>query len=188
MRAIRFAKAAHAGQFRKGTSIPYIDHLLRVMNTLTAMGYPEDVGIAGLLHDCIEDVGVHPEVIKERFGENVMELVLSATEPAKIPGNPDGVQQDWQSRKEHTFQVLEAMEDEHKLVIALADKLDNIQCIAGDLEELGDALWDRFNAPREKQAWYYKGLARIFQRKTERLSPAYQSLSAEFSSMVKEVF
>jgi (p)ppGpp synthase/HD superfamily hydrolase len=40
---------------RKGTSTPYLAHLLAV--TATAYGGDEDLAIAALLHDSIEDQG-----------------------------------------------------------------------------------------------------------------------------------
>jgi (p)ppGpp synthase/HD superfamily hydrolase len=187
-KAVRFATAAHAGHYRKGTTVPYINHLLRVMNTLLDKGYPEDVAIAGLLHDCVEDAGVHPNSIEEKFGSRVLELVLSATEPAKIPGNPTKADGSWSSRKEHTFHLLESIQDEEVLAVAIADKLDNMQAIALDVKVIGDQLWKRFNAPKEKQAWYYSGLADIFEAKTPACSTAFAELSSEFSSLVKQVF
>lgn len=186
--AIQFATAAHAGQYRKGTNVLYINHLVSVMAILQEKGYSDEVAIAGLLHDCVEDVGVLPEIIEEKFGPRILELVLSATEPAKIPGNPAKANGSWAARKKHTFKVLENMQDEDMLVIALADKLDNMYAIARDVESFGDALWKRFNAPKEKQAWYYSGLAKIFEAKVPICSTAFAELSKEFSGLVNRVF
>lgn len=186
--AIQFATAAHAGQYRKGTNILYINHLLSVMATLQEKGYSEEVAIAGLLHDCVEDVGVLPEIIEDKFGPRIKELVLSATEPAKIPGNPAKANRSWASRKQHTFHVLEHLHDEEMLAIAIADKLDNMHAIARDVQQIGNDLWKRFNAPKEKQALYYSGLARIFEAKTPNCSTAFSELSKEFSDLVNRVF
>ena len=43
-------------------------------------------------------------------------------------------------------------------MLALADKLSNLRSIARDYQSVGDALWERFHAPKEKQAWYYNGI------------------------------
>jgi len=63
----------------------------------------------------------------------------------------------WDERKAHTIQMLpRATEDVKKLV--LADKLANLRSMARDHMEIGDELWERFNAPRLKQSWYYSGV------------------------------
>ncbi len=53
-KAIEFAAQAHAGHFRKGTKIPYIIHPLAVAKILIENEYSEEIVIAGILHDTIE--------------------------------------------------------------------------------------------------------------------------------------
>ncbi len=55
--AFRFAHELHRGQQRKGTSIPYISHLMTVAALVLEHGGTEDQAIAGLLHDAPEDQG-----------------------------------------------------------------------------------------------------------------------------------
>jgi hypothetical protein len=45
-------------------------------------------------------------------------------------------------------------------LIAAADKLHNVQSIQLDLVTLGEIVWERFNASKEEQAWYYHGICR----------------------------
>jgi len=45
----------HSKQTRKGTIIPYIAHLLAVAATVLEYGGDEDLAIAALLHDGVED-------------------------------------------------------------------------------------------------------------------------------------
>jgi hypothetical protein len=59
-RALVFAARAHAGTNRKGTSIPYITHPVQVARILERYGFDENLVIAGLLHDVIEDENVPP--------------------------------------------------------------------------------------------------------------------------------
>jgi len=54
-KAIIFATKKHEGQKRKGTDIPYIVHPMEVMQILTAMDCSQNVIIAGILHDTLED-------------------------------------------------------------------------------------------------------------------------------------
>jgi (p)ppGpp synthase/HD superfamily hydrolase len=72
-RALLYATHVHGGQVRKGTSIPYVAHLLAVAATVLEYGGSEDMAIAGLLHDAAEDQGGEPRLadIRNRFGDRV---------------------------------------------------------------------------------------------------------------------
>ena len=65
------ASAAHQGQKRKGTDIPYISHPMSVAIILAENGASTNVVIAGLLHDTVEDGGIRLEEIRDQFGEHV---------------------------------------------------------------------------------------------------------------------
>jgi HD domain len=56
-RALVYAARIHAKQFRKGTTRPYIAHLLGVTSIVLTHGGHEDEAIAALLHDAVEDQG-----------------------------------------------------------------------------------------------------------------------------------
>ncbi len=55
--ALSFASLLHHRQARKGTTIPYVSHLLAVASLVLEHGGDEDEAIAGLLHDAAEDQG-----------------------------------------------------------------------------------------------------------------------------------
>ena len=55
--AFRYARQVHQSQMRKGTSVPYIAHLMTVSALVVEHGGDEDQAIAGLLHDAAEDQG-----------------------------------------------------------------------------------------------------------------------------------
>lgn len=89
-RAIRFSIKTHEvyqKQKRKGKDIPYVTHPLVVGLILSRVGADEDVVAAGILHDTIEDssreMPVTRDMLRERFGERVMQLVEAVTEPDK---------------------------------------------------------------------------------------------------------
>lgn len=70
--AIGYALSIHANQMRKGTNLPYISHLLAVSGLVLEHGGDEDLAIAGVLHDAIEDVGFDQEaVIRAHYGLRV---------------------------------------------------------------------------------------------------------------------
>ncbi|MBR4436538.1 MAG: bifunctional (p)ppGpp synthetase/guanosine-3',5'-bis(diphosphate) 3'-pyrophosphohydrolase, partial [Spirochaetales bacterium] len=66
--AIIFAAKAHEGQMRKFSKTPYILHPLEVAGIIATMTDDQKVMAAGVLHDVIEDCGVDPAIIKEKFG------------------------------------------------------------------------------------------------------------------------
>ena len=78
-RALLYATHVHGGQVRKGTSIPYVAHLLAVAATVLEYGRSEDMAIAALLHDAVEDQGGEPRLsdIRNRFGDRVADIVRS---------------------------------------------------------------------------------------------------------------
>ncbi len=153
-KAIEFAARAHSGDYRKGTRIPYIIHPLNVAKFLIESDCPEHVVAAGILHDTLEDTRVTFEEIRDAFGSEVAELVGSVSEPNKSDHT-------WENRKAHTLKRLKTASSE-TIMIALADKMDNITAIREDRERSGEKVWMRFRRPKEMQQWYYGALAEIF--------------------------
>ena len=176
--AIEVAARAHHRQVRKGTEIPYIVHPLAVAGFLIRAQCPEHMVIAALLHDVLEDTPVTVEEIHSHFGRKVSELVTAVSEPDK--------KAPWEKRKAHTIQYLGDRANDDVLVVALADKLDNIRAIREGLESAGEMFWERFNRPREKQKWYYESLEAALTKRVRR-EPALTLLSA-FKAEVKKVF
>jgi len=88
--ALIYAEAAHAGQVRKGTSIPYISHLLAVTALALEHGATEDEAIAALLHDTVEDCGGLDRLrdIRDKFGPNVADIVMGCTDSTETPKPP----------------------------------------------------------------------------------------------------
>ncbi len=151
-KAISFAAQAHDGQLRKGTNIPYISHPYTVGMILLKENCSEEVVIAGILHDTIEDTTVTYEELAREFGSKVANLVQAASEPDKsLP---------WKERKRHTIQYLRTASTEEIQVIT-ADKLHNLRSIRQDLTVLGDVIWSRFNRGKEEQHWYYSRIVQV---------------------------
>lgn len=84
--AISFAALAHAGQKRKYSKLPYIIHPIEVMQIVSEVEHDDDMLIAAVLHDVIEDTPVGVTEIERRFGEGVASLVFDLTEQ-KVAGN-----------------------------------------------------------------------------------------------------
>ena len=163
-RALSFAARAHRNQLRKGTDqhpddldeligrgVPYFMHPAAVGMLLLEHGAENDVVIAGILHDVTEDTDVTEALLAQEFGIEVARLVADTSEPDKSFS--------WRERKEHTLEHLATATFEVKL-IAAADKLHNVQSIQLDAATLGDKVWERFNATREDQGWYYEDVVK----------------------------
>lgn len=76
--AIVLATSAHDGTFDKA-GFPYIAHPFRVMQRLHNLGHSEEVLVAGMLHDTVEDTNVTIEDIQTQFGDEVARLVAAVT-------------------------------------------------------------------------------------------------------------
>ena len=60
--ALVYAARLHRDQPRKGKDIPYLGHLLGVASLVLEAGGDEEMAIAALLHDAVEDQGGHPRL------------------------------------------------------------------------------------------------------------------------------
>jgi (p)ppGpp synthase/HD superfamily hydrolase len=160
-RALELAYELHAGQTRKGSGVPYFGHLLGVTSIVIETGSSEDEAIAALLHDAAEDQGGRDTLarIRSEFGDDVAEIVESCSDSLDDPKPP------WRERKRAYLEHLEEA-GESALKVSLADKLHNARTIVVDYRDVGEALWERFNADRDQVLEYYRALAAIFSRLT----------------------
>ena len=172
--ALSYAARLHTTQLRKGDKnsrfeIPYVAHLLEVSALVWLGGGDEDQAIAGLLHDAIEDQSDHtsPEEIERRFGPAVRRIVLACSDGAPdIPRGPET----WLRRKAAYLAALYSDDHKDAILVTVADKISNARAItddlmlAGDSPERREALWGRFNAPRQASAWYYAEVLHAAQR------------------------
>ncbi len=159
LRAFQFAAEKHAGQTRKASSTPYIAHLMGVASLVLEFGGDEDLAIAALLHDVVEDCGGAPMLkeVRREFGSRVAKIVDGCTD-SDMEFKPP-----WRERKETYIEHLKSADAETRMVSA-ADKLNNVRSILSDYREVGDAIWDRFNGGREGTLWYYRALVEEFLR------------------------
>jgi (p)ppGpp synthase/HD superfamily hydrolase len=152
-RAMRWAAQAHQGQLRRNSETPYFAHAAAVGLILDRAGFDEDVVIAGLLHDVVEDTAVTVHDVSTRFGPAVAELVQHCSE-VKI--GTDGQKRPWIDRKRDHLATLAFAPVEARAVI-LADKLHNLISIEVDIEE-NRPVWTQFHAEQSQVVWYYHGM------------------------------
>jgi (p)ppGpp synthase/HD superfamily hydrolase len=164
--ALLFASKMHAGQLKKATGVPYIAHLLGVASLVLEAGGDEDLAIAALLHDIVEDCGGVPvlEKVRSRFGKRVANIVDGCSDSYSDPKPP------WRDRKKEYLNKLHNEDDDTRLVSA-ADKLHNARSLLCDYRHLGESIWERFTGKRDGTLWYYRALVEEFrQRAPNRLT------------------
>lgn len=86
--AYRFSAEKHSNQRRKDSAeSPYINHPIEVAQLLWEVGgvRDADVLLAAILHDTVEDTGTRPDEIRNRFGEDVLSLVMEVTDDKSLP-------------------------------------------------------------------------------------------------------
>ncbi len=145
--AIDLAARAHKDQARKDRDrhIPYVAHVFGVACLLAEFGFDEDVFVAGLLHDVLEDQPEWmPEV--EQFGERVVRLVRAVSEQKRDGG---GQERPWAVRKTEYIEHLRSAPEEAK-AISCADKIHNMQSILLALER-GPEIWRGLKASPPEQ-------------------------------------
>lgn len=176
--AFAYAVHLHARQARKSTSVSYLTHLMAVCSLVLEDGGDENQAIAALLHDGPEDQGGQAvlDEIRRRFGDEVATLVDGLTDTLKTP------KPKWLRRKR---KYLGRLVDEPVSVlrVSLADKLHNLRSVATDLAISGEAVWERFIAGRDSQAWYHCALLEVFEKRL----PDSRNLP-EFRNLVAQVF
>ena len=160
LRAFETASEIHALQVRKGTSVPYLSHLMSVAALVLEHGGDEDAAISGLLHDAIEDSddGVRTKArIRGEFGAQVADTVVGCSDAIAVPGEAKAP---WRERKERYIHHLADETAPCVLLVSACDKLHNARSIVADLRAIGPAVWGRFSQrdPAE-HLWYYESLA-----------------------------
>jgi myo-inositol-1(or 4)-monophosphatase len=180
-KAIDFAIEVHKKKKRKGKSIPYIVHPLTVALILSRVTDDEEIIVAGILHDTIEDCkpygSVTKEMIAKEFTPHVAELVDSVTEPNK--------DLTWIERKQAALNHLKDMNHD-QLLLKSADVLQNLTDLNEDIFNQGLKAFESFNAAQEHTVGRYKSLEKELS-KTWPDNPLLQEIKLTVCSLLEEV-
>jgi (p)ppGpp synthase/HD superfamily hydrolase len=152
-RALVYAVRIHGKQVRKRTHRPYIGHLLSVASIVIEFDGDEDMAIAALLHDAVEDQGGLPRLrdIRRRFGKKVAHIVDGCTDSYTTPKLP------WVDRKRAYLERIPREAKEVRLVSA-ADKLSNARETLQDVRAHGVEVFESFAGKKDGTLWYYQAL------------------------------
>ena len=162
--AIIFATKALAGKYRKNKTRPYILHSIETMSIVMRHARNDDVIIAAVLHDTINQTSVTINRIEKEFGPRVAAMVESMSDD-KIKKLPPDVT--WRARKwKKIFRLRKA--DYDTQLIFLADTLSDLGELRKDHERLGDEVWNQFNQTDKKiHAMYYREALAILEKTFE---------------------
>ncbi len=175
-KAIRKAAFLHGGQTRKAElPIPYVTHLFSVAVILSMYTENEEVIIAGLLHDVIEDTSCSPDELEADFGSRIRDLVLEVTEEKERNGQKIL----WRDRKS-TYLMQMRSSSEEALLIATADKIHNLQTTIDDHKRVGPTMWKNFAAPVDEQLWFFESFLEIL--KSRNAGP----ITDHYAEVIKE--
>lgn len=179
-KAFRYAAEKHAGQARKGTAVPYLSHLMAVMSLVLEAGGDEEMAIAALLHDVVEDCGGMPRLreIRKQFGPRVAKIVEGCTDSFGEP------KPEWIERKKDYLREVKHAGRETRLVSA-SDKLHNVRTILADYRQDGEKIWSRFSGKRDGILWYYRALSDEYARKPNRITRELEIVVAELERAVR---
>ena len=175
--AVMKAAWAHEqqGQHRKETDIPYIIHPFGVMSIASNATDDEDILIACLFHDILEDVDskiYDREDMEREFGKRVVRIVEDVTK--------DDVIENWRSRSEAYLKHLGSKACDEAIIVSISDKNHNLLSTIGDYKLVGDNIWQRFTTKsREDQIWWYKS---ILETTSKRNAP--QVLTDQMANMI----
>ena len=120
LKALDFAKQKHAGQKRKGSGDDYVTHTIAVSYIVAAYKRSkriDDLLIASLLHDTLEDTDTTFAELAVTFNPLVASLVLELT------NDTDAIKK--VGKLEYQKKKMQGMSS-YGLVIKLADRLHNV--------------------------------------------------------------
>lgn len=159
IKALEYAARVHARQIRKKTERPYIGHLLGVASVVIEYGGDEEMAVAALLHDAVEDQGGLPRLreIRRKFGKRVAHIVDGCTDAYVEPKPP------WLERKREYIKRISGESEEVRMV-STADKLSNVRETVHDLRAHGEGVFERFAGKKEGTLWYYRALVQEFRK------------------------
>jgi (p)ppGpp synthase/HD superfamily hydrolase len=166
--AVDYARQVHV-VLRKGTQVPYMAHLLGVASLVLGesghVPFPvtENMVIAALLHDAVEDEGGLPRLrdIEAKFGKDVARIVEGCTDSFEEDANK---KQEWEQRKSSYIERLWE-ESPDTLLVSIADKLYNARAILEEYRQIGSEVWRRFKRGRKQQLWYFDELIKVYEER-----------------------
>ena len=154
--ALLWASELHRRQMRKNGDVPYLSHLLRVSGLALDYGCSENVAIAALLHDAVEDCGGLERLkeIRERFGDEVAAIVMETSDSG--------------------------------VLVSACDKIDNVASLIRTLTNASNraAILQKFKGGTEGLAWYYGAVLDVVQRRSSPVARELEELILNLAKLL----
>lgn len=182
--AIRAAAVLHKNQLRKGSMpFPYITHLVATAFTLLDYTEDEDVIIAALLHDTLEDTDYTIDELQEDFGGKVREIVEAVTEPKSTPEN----RVSFKERKRVYAEQLKKGPIEAVLVAA-ADKIHNFRTLVEDYSDAHDRFMQDFGKNFDERLEAYQTISNVINNRLDgRILAEFNHVFEEYKLFIQNV-
>ncbi|MBR6133811.1 MAG: HD domain-containing protein [Bacilli bacterium] len=146
--AIHFMVKAYKGQKRKNENIDISFHSMIVGMMIRNITYSEDVIVAAILHDIINDSTYGYEDIEEMFGTLVADIVYDLSENMSIPK--------WLDRKRDFLNRIKKNYDLNVINIMIADKIQNLVADYELFLDVGDKVWKSSGGSKDENMWLYR--------------------------------
>ena len=182
--AIRAAAVLHRSQLRKGAvPLPYVTHV--VATAFTVMDYTddEDVVVAALLHDTLEDTDYTIDELQEDFGGTVRDIVETLTEPT----GSDDAPLSWKEQKRGYVAQLKRG-PEGALLVAAADKIHNFRTIVEDYYDDHARFMQDFGKNFRDRHEVYQSIANVINSRLKNpIVSEFNHVFAEYKQFVTDV-
>ena len=141
--ARNFAKKKHAGQLRKNGKTTTFSHLKDVLKNVKKMtGTNNDPICAAWFHDTIEDTDTDFDSIKDRFGKNIADIVVSVTKDNRLP----------KKQRERKYGKDLKSSNVKSKIVKIADILANVN----DAPNAGrNTQWEKQQFVKKSKYWSY---------------------------------
>lgn len=168
IRAAEYARQNHPG-CRKGTEVPYLAHLFGVASLVLEenghLPFPvtEDMAIAALLHDAVEDAGGVPRLhdIEANYGQGLAKIVAGCSDSFEEDSDKKS---EWEERKAQYIERL-WKEPLSTLLVSAADKLYNARAILEDPRVIGPQDWNRLKRGRDQQIRNFCKIVKVYEQR-----------------------
>lgn len=182
--ALKAAAILHKDQIRKGeVPIPYVSHLFAVL--LIAQDYTddEDILIACLLHDTLEDTDYTPKELQEDFGGHVRELVEGVTEPQ----DDEDHHYSWRERKQRYARALKKAPD-GSLIVCAADKIHNMRSIVEEYFDDHNRFMSEFGGTLDERIEMYQDIHDVLNNRLKNgILEEFNHVFTEYCNFINDV-
>lgn len=116
--------------------------------------------------------------------DKITDIVKDVSED-KVAGEPE---KPWIERKKGYIAHLDNLANVEPIIVSTADKIHNLTDMLDEYERVGDGLWEKFNASKDDELWFYKSFLEVIQKKAipEKMKADLESLVNMLESVMKQ--